>query len=111
MQIFSGSSNPELAKKIAKLMGPSTSSGLSKIEIAQFANGETRVWVKEKKVEKSVVVVQSLSSPTNEHLIEFCLICDALHRGGVTEITAVIPWMGYSKQDKVFRNGQQITKS
>ena len=105
MQIFSGSSNPDLAKKIAKLMGVV----VGEMEITQFANGETRVWVKEKKIEKQVVVVQSLSSPTNEHLMEFCLICDALHRGGATEITAVIPWMGYSKQDKVFRAGEPLS--
>lgn len=105
MQVFSGSSNPELAEKVAKLMGVK----LGEIEISQFANGETRVWVKEKKIEKQVVVVQSLSTPTNEHLIELCLICDALHRGGATEITAVIPWMGYSKQDKVFRTGEPLS--
>lgn len=105
MQIFSGSSNPELAKKIAKLMGIQ----VGNVELSQFANGETRVWVKEKKIEKQVVVVQSLSTPTNEHLMEFCLICDALHRGGATEITAVIPWMGYSKQDKVFRAGEPLS--
>lgn len=105
MQIFSGSSNSELTKKITDLMGIE----LGRIEISQFSNGETRVWVKEKKIEKNVVVVQSLSTPTNEHLIELCLICDALHRGGATEITAVIPWMGYSKQDKVFRIGEPLS--
>lgn len=105
MQIFSGSSNPDLARRIAKLMGLS----LGRLEIAKFPNGETRVWVKETKVEKQVVLVQSLSTPTNEHLIEFCLICDALHRGGATDITAVIPWMGYSKQDKVFRAGEPLS--
>jgi len=81
---------------------------LGAIEISKFSNGETRVWIKEK-IEKSVVVVQSLSTPTNEHLIEFCLICDGLRRGGATEITAVIPWMGYSKQDKVFRSGEPLS--
>jgi ribose-phosphate pyrophosphokinase len=105
MQIFSGSSNPELAKKIADLLRIR----LGEMEISQFANGETRVWVKEKKIEKQVVLVQSLSTPTNEHLMEFCLICDALHRGGATEIAAVIPWMGYSKQDKVFRAGEPLS--
>lgn len=105
MQIFSGSSNRELAEGISKLMGTK----LGEMEISQFANGETRVWVKEEKIEKQVVVVQSLSTPTNEHLMEFCLICDALHRGGATEITAVIPWMGYSKQDKVFRAGEPLS--
>ncbi len=105
MQVFSGSSNQELAKKIAKMMDTK----IGEMEISQFSNGETRVWVREKRIEKSVVVVQSLSSPTNEHLMEFCLICDALHRGGATEITALIPWMGYSKQDKVFRVGEPLS--
>jgi len=100
MQIFSGSSNRELASKLGKV---------GEIEISKFPNGETRIWVKEKKIEKQVVVVQSLSTPTNEHLMEFCLICDALHRGGATDITAVIPWMGYSKQDKVFRSGEPLS--
>jgi len=119
MQVFSGSSNRELAEKIAELMDVKSSNHSSRlagqgsellgaIEISKFSNGETRVWIKEK-IEKSVVVVQSLSTPTNEHLIEFCLICDGLRRGGATEIVAVIPWMGYSKQDKVFRSGEPLS--
>jgi ribose-phosphate pyrophosphokinase len=105
MQIFAGSSNRTLAEAVGELL----SSKLGEMEITKFANGETRVWVRESKVEKEVVVLQSLSTPTNEHLVEFCLICDALHRGGAKEITAVIPWMGYSKQDKVFRNGEPLS--
>ena len=105
MQIYSGSSNRGLAKKIAELMGTK----LGQIEISQFAGGETKIWVKEKKIDKEVVVVQSLSTPTNENLVEFCLICDGLHRAGASEITAVIPWMGYSKQDKVFRPGEPLS--
>jgi len=105
MQIFSGSSNRGLAEKIAKLLDLR----IGEMEISQFSNGETRVWIKEKKIEKQVILVQSLSTPTNENLVEFCLICDALHRGGATEIVAVIPWMGYSKQDKVFRAGEPLS--
>lgn len=105
MQIFSGSSNRELAKKVADLMGAQ----LGEIEISEFANGETRVWIKEKKIDKEVIVIQSLSTPTNDYLVEFCLICDGLRRGGATDITAVIPWMGYSKQDKVFRSGEPLS--
>lgn len=104
MQIYAGSSNPELARSIVELGGYE----MGEVEIGKFANGETRVWVRSK-VESRVVVVQSLSTPTNEHLVEFCLICDALHRGGAREITAVIPWMGYSKQDKIFRPGEPLS--
>jgi len=125
MQIFSGSSNPELARRIAELMAAKSSDHspkiapacagrqgselLGQLEISQFANGETRIVVKEDQVAKEVVVVQSLSIPTNEHLIEFCLICDALQRAGAAEITAVVPWMGYSKQDKVFLAGEPLS--
>lgn len=117
MQIFAGSSNRELAGKIARIMESQSSDHslaqgselLGAIEISQFANGETRVWVKEPKVEREVVVVQSLSPPTNEHLVELCLIVDALRRAGASEVTAVIPWMGYSKQDKIFRPGEPLS--
>ncbi len=105
MMIFSGLSNQSLAKKIAGELEVD----LGKVEITRFANDEARVWVKESKVEKEVVVIQSLSQPTDHNLVEFCLLCDALKRMGVREITAVIPWMGYSKQDKVFRAGEPLS--
>lgn len=105
MQIFAGSSNTALAKKIALLLNAQ----LGAIEISLFSGDEKRIWVKEKKIDKEVVVVQSLSRPTNDNLVEFCLICDALRRGGASDITAVIPWMGYSKQDKVFRAGEPLS--
>jgi len=105
MLIFSGSSNKNIAKKLAKEL----KIRLGKIELSRFANDEARVWIKEKKVGRKAVVVQSLSQPTDHHLIEFCLICDALKRKGVKEIIGVIPWLGYSKQDKVFREGESLS--
>jgi ribose-phosphate pyrophosphokinase len=105
MQVFSGSSNLPLAEKLAEKLGVP----LGKVEISRFANDEARVFVAEEKVDREVVVVQSLSQPTDHHLIEFCLLCDALKRKGAREITAVIPWLGYSKQDKVFRPGEPLS--
>lgn len=105
MKVFSGSSNPDLAKKIAKQLNCQ----LAEIELSQFANGERRVWVREKTVNHKAVVVQSFSSPPDEHIVEFCLIIDALHRQGVKKIIAVIPWMGYCIQDKVFRSGEPLS--
>jgi ribose-phosphate pyrophosphokinase len=105
MQVFSGSSNEGLAEGIAEKLGVS----LGKVEMSRFANDEARVFVVEEKVEREVVVVQSLSQPTDHHLIEFCLLCDALKRKGAREITAMIPWLGYSKQDKVFRPGEPLS--
>ncbi|MEA3355130.1 MAG: ribose-phosphate pyrophosphokinase [Patescibacteria group bacterium] len=105
MKIFAGSSNLGLAKKIAKKAGLN----FGKIEVSRFKNDESRILVKEDRLGKEAVVVQSLSQPTDHNLIEFNLICDALKRMGVKEITAVIPWLGYSKQDKVFRQGEPLS--
>ena len=105
MQIFSGSSNQELAAKIAKIARQK----LGQVMIECFANGETKLRVTEPKVEGRVAIVQSMSAPTNEMLVEFCLLADALRRAGAREIVVVVPWMGYSKQDKVFRIGEPLS--
>lgn len=105
MMMFSGQSNQALAKKIAKRMGFS----LGKVESSRFSNDEARVRIVEDKVDRQAMVVQSLSIPTDHHLVEFCLLCDALTRMGAKEITAVILWLGYSKQDKVFRPGEPLS--
>jgi ribose-phosphate pyrophosphokinase len=105
MIVFSGSSNKSLATKIAKGIG----CNFGAAEITRFANGEVRVFVSEEKVGKSAIVVQSLSIPPDEHLVEFVFLCDALKRMGVKHITGVIPWLGYSKQDKVFRDGESLS--
>lgn len=105
MLVFSGSSNRFLAERIAAKLR----TRLGKMELSRFPNDEIRVWVTEKQVGKKAVVVQSISHPTDSHLIEFCLICDALKRKGVREIIGVIPWLGYSKQDKVFRPGEPLS--
>lgn len=105
IRIFCGSSNPKLGRKIAKLMGIK----LGEMELGRFANGEARVWIKETGPISKAIVVQSFSLPPDQHLIEFCLICDALKRMGVKKIIAVIPWMGYCVQDKVFRKGEPLS--
>jgi ribose-phosphate pyrophosphokinase len=104
MKIFSGTSNLPLTKKIAK----SLNKNLGKIELTEFPNGEARVWVKEHVQNESCVVVQSFSKPPDKHIIEFCLICDALKRSGASRIIGLIPWFGYCVQDKVFRKGEPL---
>jgi ribose-phosphate pyrophosphokinase len=104
MKVISGSSNPQLATQIAQLLG------LSQVEteISTFKNGEKRVWVKDKVQGENIILVQSFSHPTDEHIMEFLLLSDALERLGARHINLVIPWMGYSLQDKVFRQGEPI---
>ena len=105
MKIFAGLSNLKLAEKIAKELGIK----LGKIELSRFANGEVRVWIKEDFLNDKAIIVQSFSYPPNEHLMEFCLITDALKRLGAKKIVAVIPWLGYCVQDKVFRPGEPFS--
>ena len=56
-----------------------------------------------------MVLLQSFSQPTDRHIIEFLLLADAVERAGAEEIIAVIPWLGYSLQDKIFRSGEPIS--
>lgn len=105
MIILSGSSNQPLAKKIAA----SLSSPLADIDISKFPNGEKRVWVKSILHGKQAIIVQSFSHPVDEHIIELALIADACKHLGASQIIAVIPWLGYSPQDKEFRKGEPIS--
>lgn len=110
MNIISGSSNQELAKSIAKALSKKTRSQLIDVEISKFPNDERRIWIKDEyKVRgQKICLVQSFSKPVDENIIETLLMVDALERLGAKEVSLVIPWMGYSLQDKVFREGEAI---
>jgi ribose-phosphate pyrophosphokinase len=104
MKILAGSSNPNLAKQLATTLD----CDLLSVETSYFANGEKRIWINEEIQGENVVIVQSLSHPTDEHVVELLLLTDALERMGAKHVSAVIPWLGYSLQDKVFRPGEPI---
>ncbi|NDA90894.1 MAG: ribose-phosphate diphosphokinase, partial [Alphaproteobacteria bacterium] len=95
MQIISGSSNKLLAKKIAE----NTGYKLLNTEIRNFGDGELRVEVQDK-IEEDVIIVQSTSSPVNDHLMELLLLIDTAKRAGARNIIGVIPYFGYSRQDR-----------
>jgi len=103
--IIAGSSNESLAGKIAKTSGIP----LGKVTIDRFSNGEAKVRIEEEIYEKIFYVVQSLSMPVDEHIMELCLIVDALKRGGAEKIVALVPWFGYGVQDKVFMPGEALS--
>lgn len=104
-KFFSGNSNLPLASKVANDLGIK----LAEREIHHFSNNETRVRVEEDVKGKTCFLLQSLSSPTDEYLVETLLFMDALKRGGAKKIIGIIPWLGYQKQDKQFRNGEAIS--
>jgi len=105
MVLFSGTSNLPLASKVAKKLGVN----LGEVELNRFSDGECRVWVKERIEDKDVFVLQSLSTIADQNLLELCLLGDALKRLGAKSLTAIIPWLGYSKQDKEFRKGEAVS--
>lgn len=103
--LLSGTSNPPLAAAVAKQLGLS----LGAIEITRFIDNECRVYLKEDVKEKQVFILQSLSQIADQNLVELCLIGQAAKTLGAKEVVAVIPWMGYSKQDKEFRKGEAVS--
>lgn len=105
MKIFAGSSNLSLAKLVASELGIERGA----IELSKFPNGEKRVIIKDKKVGKKAILLQSLSVPVDEAIVEMALMADALTRMGVTELIGVVPWLGYAKQDKVFQTGEPLS--
>lgn len=104
MRILSGSSNEPLAQKIAEKLKTT----LVPVEISTFPNGEKRVWISDSVKGETIAIVQSFSGNVDSEIIEFLLLADALERGGARHVHAIIPWMGYSLQDKVFRAGEPI---
>lgn len=102
MKVFSGSSNKPLAEKIASHLGTS----VSPIEMHIFPDGERRVKLEEDVVGQDVVVVNPTSPPVEAHFMELFFILDACVRSGAVSATAVVPYLGYQRQDHVFRTGE-----
>ncbi len=105
MKLFSGSSNVSLAEKIATELGIP----LSPLEIFVFPDGEKRVQVQVDVVDEDCVIVQSTATPAAENYMELFFIADALKRNGARQITVVMPYMGYQRQDHVFRTGEAVS--
>jgi ribose-phosphate pyrophosphokinase len=96
MKIFSGTSNPELAQRIAA----SLKATLGEVQIQRFPDGEVFVKITENIRGRDVFVVQSVCCQPNEMLMELLIMIDALRRASAARITAVIPYYGYARQDR-----------
>ncbi|MBI1909225.1 MAG: ribose-phosphate pyrophosphokinase [Deltaproteobacteria bacterium] len=105
LKIFSGTSNPELAKKIAGQIGVP----LGNMVIHRFSDGEVFVEIDENVRGMDVFIVQSTSYPANEHLMELLIVIDALKRASADRITAVMPYYGYARQDRKVQPRTPIT--
>ena len=96
LRIISGSSHPDLARRICDHLG----TRLCRARIEKFQDGETLVEVGESVRGTDAFVVQSLSHPVNDHLMELLVIIDALQRASARRITALMPYYGYARQDR-----------
>lgn len=94
--LFSGNSNELLAHSIAQYLNIP----IGTAEISQFSDGEIRVEIMEHVRGKTAFVIQSTSAPVNDNLMELLIIADALRRSDIKRIVAVIPYYGYSRQDR-----------
>jgi len=96
LMVFTGSANPNLAKKVTDHLNIK----LGKANVGTFSDGETMVELLENVRGKDVFILQSTSMPTNDHLMEIMVMVDALKRSSAARITAAIPYLGYSRQDR-----------
>ncbi len=105
VKLFSLSANRSLAEEIAKSIGID----LSSCDVLHFADGEINVNINETVRGHHVFVIQPTSSPVNEHLMELLIMCDALKRASAKTINLVIPYYGYSRQDRKAKSRQPIS--
>ncbi|MEK7747519.1 MAG: ribose-phosphate pyrophosphokinase [Nitrospirota bacterium] len=96
LKIFSGNSNRSLADEISSYL----KIPLGKAIVSTFSDGEVRVQIEESVRCSHVYVVQSTSEPVNTNIMELLIMIDALKRASAKEITAVIPYYGYGRQDR-----------
>ncbi len=96
MKILTGNSNKHLSNKISKNL----KNKLVNTSIRKFADGEIYIEINENIRGNSIFIIQSVSSPANDNLMELLLCIDALKRSSAKNITAVIPYFGYARQDR-----------
>jgi ribose-phosphate pyrophosphokinase len=96
LKLFAGNANSSLAADVAAHLGIS----LARIKLDRFSDGEVNVVIKESVRGQDVFVLQSTCAPVNDNLMELLISIDALRRSSAGQITAVIPYYGYSRQDR-----------
>lgn len=105
IKLFALSSNRELAEEISKTSGIE----ISNVDVVRFADGEISINIEESVRGHDVFVVQSTSSPANEHLMELLILADAIKRASAKTLTVLMPYYGYSRQDRKAKSRQPIT--
>jgi ribose-phosphate pyrophosphokinase len=102
--VISGSSHPALATALAQRLGLAT----AKCILETFPDGECHVELNDEVQDKTAILVQTAAAPIGEHLLELALLADACRRAGARELTAVIPYFPYARQDRRKRRGEPL---
>ncbi|MGM7719182.1 ribose-phosphate diphosphokinase [Metabacillus sp. Hm71] len=105
LKLFTLNSEPELSKKISEILGVE----LGKSSVSRFSDGEIQINIEESIRGSEIYLVQSISDPVNEHLMELLIMIDALKRASAKTINLVIPYYGYARQDRKARAREPIT--
>jgi ribose-phosphate pyrophosphokinase len=96
LRLFAGNANPALAREISAYLGVP----LGAAEVGRFSDGEIMVRINENTRGRDVFVIQSTCPPVNDNLMELLIMVDALRRASAYRITVVLPYYGYSRQDR-----------
>jgi ribose-phosphate pyrophosphokinase len=96
LKIYSGSSNPRLAERICQGLGQP----LGKVKLSRFKSGEIYCHYEESLRNADVFLVQTFSEPINEHFVELLVMIDAAKRASARTINLVLPYYGYSRQER-----------
>lgn len=102
MMVFTGNANPDLAHKVVSRLGMQ----MGNVTVDRFSDGEVNIEILENVRGKDVFIIQSTCSPTNNNLMELILMIDAMRRASAARITAVVPYFGYSRQDRRVRSAR-----
>ncbi|MCW8935987.1 MAG: ribose-phosphate diphosphokinase [Gammaproteobacteria bacterium] len=96
LMIFTGNANPKLARRIASHLHIS----LGKCTVQTFSDGEVSVEIEETVRGREIFIIQPTSQPSNDHIMELMVMIDALRRASAERVTAIVPYFGYSRQDR-----------
>jgi ribose-phosphate pyrophosphokinase len=105
MKIILGPASKELGEKIAE------QTHFEKVPVAQktFPDGETYIRLEDNVQDENVAIVQTTSPPQDNRLMQLVFMADAAKRNGARKITAIVPYLAYARQDKIFLQGENIS--
>ncbi|WP_294051762.1 ribose-phosphate diphosphokinase [Streptococcus sp.] len=105
LKLFSLSSNPEIAEKIAEASGLP----LGKVSSRQFSDGEIMINIEESVRGDDIYIIQSTNKPVNDYLWELLIMIDACKRASANSVNVVMPYFGYARQDRIAASREPIT--